>query len=50
MKRKCNNGISHEQLAWKRKTQNEIETLRVDLLYWKIYQKGSIKDQKGTKR
>ena len=40
MKRKCNNVISHEQLAWKRKTQNEIETLRVDLSILEDLSKG----------
>ena len=40
MKRKCNNGISHEQLAWKSKTQNEIETLRVDLSILEDLSKG----------
>ena len=40
MKRKCNNGVSHEQLAWKRKTQNEIETLRVDLSILEDLSKG----------
>ena len=40
MKSKYNNRISHEQLAWKRKTQNEIETLRVDLSILEDLSKG----------